>query len=145
MIRDLQPGDFAPWSALFGAYVDFYREEVPEEVARATFDRLVHRRDGMFSLVGEAESGEVVGMANALFHASTWTTGPACYLEDLFVAPAARGTGLARELIEAVASRAREAGAEKLYWHTQEFNGPARSLYDLLANRVSFVVYERKP
>ena len=145
MIRDLCPEDFGPWRALFEAYVDFYRDEVPEDVTRATFDRLVQRRDGMFSLVAETERGEVVGMANALFHASTWTMGPVCYLEDLFVAPVARGTGVARQLIEAVAGRAREAGAEKLYWHTQEFNGPARSLYDLLANRVSFVVYERKP
>jgi len=38
---------------------------------------------------------------------------------------------------------ARRRGAVKVYWHTQEFNGPARSLYDLLAKRVSFVVYER--
>jgi hypothetical protein len=36
-----------------------------------------------------------------------------------------------------------EAGAAKVYWLTQEYNAPARSLYDTLGHRTSFVVYER--
>jgi len=44
-----------------------------------------------------------------------------------------------------VAQAAKAQGADRLYWHTQEFNGAARSLYDTLAARTSFIVYQRAP
>ena len=142
-VRCLAPGDFAGWRGLWEGYLAFYREALDDEVTKHTFDRLTSKRDGMFGFVAALPDGTLVGLAHALLHPSTWSNAPSCYLEDLFVAPAARGTGAARALVEAVAEEARERGAGKLYWHTQEFNGPARSLYDQLASRVSFVVYER--
>ncbi|MGH9299511.1 MAG: GNAT family N-acetyltransferase [Acidimicrobiales bacterium] len=142
MIRAITENDWHGWKPLWDGYVDFYREEIPEDTTRVTFERICNRRDEMFGFVAEVE-GKLVGLAHALLHRSTWTVGNACYLEDLFVAGSARGGGVARELIEGVTTEAAARGAEKLYWHTQEFNGPARSLYDLVARRVSFVVYER--
>ena len=68
---------------------------------------------------------------------------PVCYLEDLFVLPEARGQGVARRLIEAVFAAADETGASTVYWHTQEFNANGRALYDTLAHRTSFIVYQR--
>jgi GNAT superfamily N-acetyltransferase len=148
-VRQLVPGDFDRWLPLWEGYLHFYREDLPEEVTRATFERLCEG-SAMFGLVAEAgaeaEAGAGAGLdgiVHALLHPSTWSQAPVCYLEDLFVAPAARGSGAARALIEAVADEATRRGAVKVYWHTQEFNAPARSLYDVLATRVSFVVYER--
>ena len=33
-------------------------------------------------------------------------------------------------------------GSDRLYWHTQQYNGRARSLYDQVGRSTSFVVYE---
>lgn len=142
MIRFVKNEDWSLWKVLWQGYLDFYREELPEEVSRRTFERLRDQRDGLFGLVAETDEGELVGIANALVHPTTWSEAGYCYLEDLFVTPGARGSGRGQALIEAVFSEARRRGVAKVYWHTQEFNGPARSLYDLLAKRVSFVVYE---
>lgn len=142
-VRALEDGDYDGWLPLWSGYLDFYRETIDDEVTRRTFQRLSRRRDDMFGFVAQSPDGTLVGIAHALLHASTWSASPSCYLEDLFVAPKARGTEAARALIEAVADEARRRGAGKLYWHTQEFNGPARSLYDQVATRISFVVYER--
>ncbi|MGB7050394.1 MAG: GNAT family N-acetyltransferase [Acidimicrobiales bacterium] len=142
MIRFVKNEDWGPWKVLWQGYLDFYREELPEDVSRRTFERLRDQRDGLFGLVAETDEGELVGIANALVHPTTWSEAGYCYLEDLFVTPQARGSGRGQALIEAVLSEARRRGVVKVYWHTQEFNGPARSLYDLLAKRVSFVVYE---
>jgi GNAT superfamily N-acetyltransferase len=87
--------------------------------------------------------GRLVGFAHYLFHPSTWSETGYCYLEDLFTAPEARGRGVGRALIEAVAAAEAGAGATRLYWHTQEFNADGRALYDTLARRTSFIVYER--
>lgn len=142
MIRFVKNEDWGPWKVLWQGYLDFYREELPEDVSRRTFERLRDQRDGLFGLVAETDDGELVGIANGLVHPTTWSEAGYCYLEDLFVAPRTRGSGTGQALIEAVFSEARRRGVVKVYWHTQEFNGPARSLYDLLAKRVSFVVYE---
>ena len=96
----------------------------------------------MFGFVAETD-GELKGLVNALVHPSTWTTSCYCYLEDLFVDRDSRGGHIARELIEAVSTEATARGAAHVYWHTQQYNGAARSLYDQVARLTSFVVYER--
>jgi GNAT superfamily N-acetyltransferase len=142
-IRPLTRADEAGWRRLWAAYLRFYRAEVPEAVTAGTFARLLDPASGMGGLVAEDDGG-IIGICNYVFHASTWSMAPTCYLQDLFVDPAARGSGAARALIAECEAVARAQGCFRLYWLTQEFNGPARSLYDTVAQRTSFIVY-RKP
>jgi GNAT superfamily N-acetyltransferase len=65
-----------------------------------------------------------------------------CYLGDLFTAHEARGKGVARALIEAVAQQARERGAARYYWLTQEHNAVARVLYNKVGKYVGFIRYD---
>ena len=87
--------------------------------------------------------GKLIGLAHYLFHRSTWLVGPACYLNDLFVDPRGRRSGVARKLIEAVCDAASTAGASKVYWLTHESNAAARLLYDQVAHHGGFIEYER--
>ena len=141
-IRAVDPGDWDDWRALFGGYLAFYRAELEDATTRATFDRLCAGHDGMFGLLALDDGGRGIGMANCVVHASTWSRQPTCYLEDLFVAPSARGHDVGRRLLEAVRHEARRRGADRVYWHTQQYNGRARSLYDQVGRPTSFVVYE---
>jgi GNAT superfamily N-acetyltransferase len=141
-IRELVGGDRAAWEPLWQAYLAFYRQPLDDDITAATFDRLTDGRDGLAGLLAVTD-GVATGIAHTVTHASTWATGPSVYLEDLYVAPTARGSGTARALIEAVTDRAHLIGAANLYWMTQEYNAPARSLYDRIAARTSFVVYTR--
>lgn len=133
--------DWSEWKPLWDGYLHFYRKELTAATSRATFARLCQRADGMFGLVATS-GGTLTGFAHCLLHPSTWSTEGYCYLEDLFVAPAARGGGVGRELIEAVVVEGRRRRVDRIYWHTQEFNAPARSLYDQLAHRTSLIVYQ---
>ncbi len=142
LIRPAAAGDEADWRRLWAAYLRFYRAEVPETVTAATWARLLEPGSDMGCLVAETGGG-VAGICNYLFHANTWSVAPVCYLQDLYVDPDARGTGAARALIEACERVAIERGAFRLYWLTQEFNGPARSLYDTITPRSSFIVYRK--
>lgn len=142
VIRPIVTDDHGRWTVLWQRYLHFYRTQLPTSITRHTFDRLCAQSDDMFGFVGEV-GDSLVGFAHGLLHPSTWSARPSCYLEDLFVDPSARGTGAARALIDAVAQDAARRGAEKIYWNTQEFNGAARSLYDQVANRMSWVVYVR--
>jgi GNAT superfamily N-acetyltransferase len=142
-IRNLRADDRAAWNDLWDGYLHFYRAELAPDVTEQTFTRVTERRDGCFGLGAETSDGSLAGLAHCVLHATTWSRGGTCYLEDLYVSPAHRGTGDAAALIEAAGEQARAEGAELLYWHTQAFNGPGRSLYDTVARLTSFVHYER--
>jgi GNAT superfamily N-acetyltransferase len=142
VIRPVASSDREAWLPLWKGYLDFYREELADNVTDHTFSRLCDLEDGMFGFVA-VSGGDLLGIVNALIHPSTWSTTGYCYLEDLFVSSRARGTGVAKMLIEAVSAEAADRGASHVYWHTQEFNGAARSLYDQVARLTSMRVYER--
>ena len=141
-IRRPSAPDHAPWQSLWQGYLRFYRSRLDADVTALTWTRLLDPDVQPHGLVAELD-GRLVGFAHYLFHPSTWSASSYCYLEDLFTAPEARGRGVGRALIEAVAAAADAAGASRLYWQTQEFNAEGRALYDTLARRTSFIVYER--
>ena len=141
-LRRLAAHDRAAWDALWRDYCAFYRATIDDAISERTFARLCEG-GAMLGLVACDADGAPVGFAHLVFHDSTWSTSGYCYLEDLYVAPDRRGSGVARALIEGVYAEADARGAERVYWHTQEFNAPARSLYDTLARRTSFIVYRR--
>jgi len=143
-VRRLRHADRNGWQRLWEQYLRFYRAELPAHISDNTFDRLCEPDGALSGLVAVDGDGAAVGLAHLVFHPTTWADTPYCYLEDLFVDPEARGSGAAKALIEAVYETARERGAQRVYWTTQQFNGAARSLYDTVAQLTSFVVYERE-
>lgn len=141
-VRPLRVPDRAEWAALWRGYLAFYRAEPPDEVTEHTWAALTDPSAPVHGLV--AVAGErVVGLAHVVLHATTWATRSTCYLEDLYVDRGVRGAGVGRALIAAVYALADEHEASGIYWLTQEYNAPARSLYDTVAHRSSFVVYQR--
>ncbi|WP_352467454.1 MULTISPECIES: GNAT family N-acetyltransferase [unclassified Mesorhizobium] len=78
-----------------------------------------------------------------VYHRSTWTTDDYCYLQDLFVADDARGSGLGRALIEHVTADAMRQGASQVYWSSHESNQNAIYLHDRVAERSRFVQYRK--
>jgi GNAT superfamily N-acetyltransferase len=141
-VRPLREADREPWRRLWDRYLHFYRATLDDDVTEQTFARLRDRSDSFAGLVAVDENDEPIGFAHLVFHGSTWTPGRYCYLEDLYVDPTGRGTGAGHALFDAVYALARQEGAAKVYWHTQQFNAPARSLYDTVGRLTSFVVYE---
>jgi GNAT superfamily N-acetyltransferase len=141
-IRPVRTTDRAQWEDLWHGYLRFYRQHLPAQVTQETFARLIDDERQPHGLVA-ASDGQLVGFVHYLFHPTTWSLKDNCYLEDLFVDPAARGGGVARALIQAVYTAADRAQAGSVYWMTQEFNADGRALYDTLAHRTSFIRYER--
>jgi GNAT superfamily N-acetyltransferase len=142
IIRKAQASDEARWRMLWAGYIAFYRASVPEEVTASSWRQILDPASNIHALVAEKD-GVVIGICNYVFHDSTWSTQPICYLQDLFVDPERRGGGAAKKLILACEEEAKAKGAFRLYWQTQEYNAPARSLYDTITPRSSFIVYRK--
>lgn len=142
-IAALTPADRQDWERLWAAYLVFYEEALPQQVTDDVFRRL-SAGEGVHGAIARADDGTAVGLVQWLLHPSTWSTRPYCYLEDLYVDPDRRGGGVGRALIAHVREQASAAGAEKVYWLTQETNATARALYDRVADLTGFVHYETR-
>lgn len=147
LIRPVAPEDFARWLPLWDGYNAFYGRSgptaLPAEITRTTWQRFLDSAEPVHALVAE-RGGRLLGLTHYLFHRSTIHLGLVCYLQDLFTAEEARGQGIGGALIEAVATRARGAGAARVYWLTHETNQTARRLYDQVATNSGFIVYRRE-
>lgn len=145
-IRFVARGDYAQWLPLWEGYNRFYGRfdttALPEEITRTTWARFFDAHEPVWGLVAELD-GRLLGLAHYMFHRSTITIEPTCYLQDLFTAEAARGKGVGRGLIEAVYEQARLAGVVNVYWRTHASNATARRLYDSVAVDSGFVVYKK--
>jgi GNAT superfamily N-acetyltransferase len=146
LIRAVQKRDFANWKPLWDGYNAFYgrREEtaLSEATTSLTWSRFFDAYEPMHALVAE-QSGKLLGLAHFLYHRSTISVEPVCYLQDLFTTEAARGKGVGRALIQEVYTQAKDAGCSRVYWHTHETNATAMKLYDKIADRSGFVVYRK--
>lgn len=138
-VFELNASHRAIWQPLAEGYKAFYRTATTSAEYDEAWRRLMAGSE--VHGLGARIDGQFVGIAHYLFHASTWAP-RVCYLQDLFTAPTARGRGVARALIEAVAARARVAGATRYYWLTQEDNETARRLYDRVARFNGFIRYD---
>ncbi|SIO13861.1 Ribosomal protein S18 acetylase RimI [Rhodovulum sp. ES.010] len=142
-IRPLRPEDREDWARLWNAYLDFYETYVTPEVYETTFTRLLHGgapcMGGRLALAG----GCPVGLVHFIFHRHCWKPENVCYLQDLYVAPEARGKGAGRALIEAVYAVADARDVPTVYWTTQADNAQARALYDRIGQLTPFIKYQR--
>lgn len=128
-IRDAMPADKAAWLALWQGFLTYYDQTLDPAVTERTWDRLMDPACPMKMRLAVVD-GQPVGFAIHQHHPSTWVMGDDCYLEDLFVTPAARGKGLGRALIEDLIAHCRARGWHRLYWNTEASNAGARKLYD---------------
>ena len=146
LIRPVRREDFPQWKPLWDGYNAFYgrkdRSALPEAITKSTWDRFFDSYEPVHALVAE-QSGQILGLVHYLYHRSTISIEPSCYLQDLFTVKASRGKGIGRELINEVYRRALDAGCSRVYWHTQETNTVAMKLYDKVAEKSGFVVYRK--
>jgi GNAT superfamily N-acetyltransferase len=74
-------------------------------------------------------SDEVVGLALWFLNFSTWRGTHGIYLEDLYVSPGHRGTGLGRELLRTLAAECVDRGFSRLEWAVLDWNTPSIDFY----------------
>lgn len=129
MIRPAERGDVPVLLQLVRELAAYERE--PDAVV-ATEDDLAAAlfTDGAASAhVALDGDGQVVGFALWYVTFSTWTGRPGLWLEDLFVRPSSRGSGLGKALLQTLAAVCVERGYPRFEWWVLDWNEPARGFY----------------
>ncbi len=141
-IRPVTAEDHAAWLPLWHAYLAFYKTELDQSVSQMSWQRMLDPNEPTHASLAW-QNGRAVGMVNFIYHRSNWSTNNACYLQDLFVIPELRGTGLGRLLIEHVYASAKADGCDKVHWLTHETNATAIQLYERIAERGGFIQFRK--
>lgn len=133
--RRAQPSDVPLIGALIRELAEYERDPGAAQASdRDLHAALFGERPVAECLIGEVD-GEAQGMALFFTNFSTWTGRPGIYLEDLFVRPGARGRGLGKALLAAVAQLAVERGCRRVEWSVIDWNEPAIGFYRALGAR----------
>jgi len=128
---------------LLRAYCDFYEVAPSDDELLALARSLLADPDCEgFQLIARESSGRAVGFATVFWTWSTLTAARLAIMNDLFVHPDARGSGLAEALIEECRERSGRRGAASLDWQTAKDNFRAQTVYERLgATRDEWIDY----
>ena len=121
------PEEAGAVAALLAGFRDHLGYDFPsDESMLASVERIIVRDDAEYLLAGESEP---VAVAQVRYRWSVWWDAEDCWLEDLYVAESARGSGLGRALTQAVIDRARERGCRRVELDVNSENPAAQALY----------------
>ena len=129
-LRAAEPRDVTAIVALITELAEFEQlthllEVTPDKLAPHLFGA----RPVAECVVAEV-AGEVVAFALFFSNYSTFLARPGLYLEDLYVRPAHRGSGLGRALLEHLARLAIERGCGRFEWSVLDWNVNAIAFYE---------------
>jgi len=137
-------GDLDTVAGLFDAYRQFYEQAPDLPRARQYIGERFQRGESVL-IVAEACASGLVGFCQLYPTFCSVRAAPTFVLYDLFVTPAARGTGAGKALMLAAESHARATGAVRMELSTARGNAVAQSLYEALGWKrdEAFYVYGR--
>lgn len=144
-IRPVQLGDRAGWDVLYQGYAAFYRVDQTVEMRDRVWGWLHDPAHSTEGLVAEASDARLIGLAHFRPFARPLSATTGGFLDDLFVAPEARGSGAAEALLAELKAIAGQRGWSVVRWITAEDNARARALYDRVAAKTGWVTYDLKP
>jgi GNAT superfamily N-acetyltransferase len=136
-VRDAVAGDADRIAEMVRELATYEKELDKVESTADSFRTLMFPTDGRppmaFGLIAEVQTPDgdwtSVGFAAWYVTFSTWTGKQGIWLEDLFVAPDQRGSGLGKALLARLAEIAVERGYARVEWWVLRWNEPALGFY----------------
>jgi len=141
-VRPLGDKDFFSWLGLFEGYSEFYESTLTDAKALRVWSWIIDKNHDLTGAVAVNDEGEFVGLAHYREFPRTLNADMGLFLDDLFVAPDARGAGVGKALMEFVKGYAGEHKLSQVQWLTAADNETAQVLYDEVATRTDWVTYE---
>jgi GNAT superfamily N-acetyltransferase len=144
-VRPVGGDDLAQWTVLYRGYGRFYGVPQTDAMIACVWSWLQDPEHELEGLVVEDEPGRLSGLAHYRPFARPLSATHGCYLDDLFVDPARRGTGAADLLLGELARLAAVNAWSVVRWITADDNYRGRGKYDQFAARTGWITYDMPP
>ena len=140
-IRALDASDFDNWLDVYRFYAEHYKSDLTDDGISATWAWLMDAGHPLTGIVAEDE-GQLIGLAHYRAMPSPLRGVNLGFLDDLVVKPQDRGSDAAKLLLGELKSIGKKAKWAKIRWITRDDNYRARALYDKVATKTNWAMYE---
>ncbi len=134
--------DREQWEHLYHGYAEFYRVPMNDAILDTVWGWIHDAANPFFGLLARNDAGRAVGLMHCRQMPSPLRGAQVGFLDDLFVAPDARGQGVVEALYAALRELGRAQGWPFIRWITAEDNARARAVYDKLSEKTHWVTYQ---
>ena len=141
MIRNIQIKDKDEWRELYQSYANFYKVEISKITLDTVWNWLLDQNHELSGLVYEINN-KLVAIAHYRRMPSPLRGKDIGFLDDLYVHPDFRGRKIGEEIINKLNHISQEKGWGLIRWITRNDNHNAKSLYDRVAKKSTWDVYE---
>ena len=141
MIRNIQIKDKDEWRKLYQGYANFYKVEISKNTLDIVWNWLLDQNHELSGLVYEINN-KLVAIAHYRRMPSPLRGKDIGFLDDLYVHPDFRGRKIGEEIINKLNHISQEKGWGLIRWITRNDNYNAKSLYDRVAKKSTWDVYE---
>jgi len=143
LIREIQIKDQIQWQKLYKGYAKFYKVQMNDQILETVWGWLHDKKHEINGIVYETE-GDVVALAHFRRMPRPLKGKHIGFLDDLFVDPKHRGKKIGEQLISELKKISTSKGWGLIRWLTANDNLRAKKLYDRVAQKTSWDLYELK-
>ncbi len=141
-VTSLKKDDREQWESLYYGYAEFYNMPMNQEILENIWSWIFDKNNKFYGLIAKNENGEAMGFMHCRAMPSPLRGAEVGFLDDLFVAPKARGKGVVESLYEALNDFAANQDWPFVRWITAENNYRGRAVYDKVADKTSWQTYQ---
>jgi ribosomal protein S18 acetylase RimI-like enzyme len=143
MIRKIQLKDKEQWRKLYRGYANFYKVEMNDKILQTVWHWLHDKSHEVEGLIYEV-NGNIVALAHYRRMPKPLGGQDIGFLDDLFVDPKYRGQKIGEKILSELKKISKSKGWNLVRWITRDDNLRAKSLYDRVAEKTTWDLYELK-
>ncbi|OMH33991.1 GNAT family N-acetyltransferase [Motiliproteus sp. MSK22-1] len=140
--------DFLAWSKLYQGYAAFYNVPMNDEILTTVWSWIHDTSQTFYGLIAKDEQGNALGIMHFRAMHSPLRGRMVGFLDDLFIAPDARGkppakgSNVVKALFDELKIQGEAKGWPLMRWITADNNYRARAVYDRLSTRTGWITYQ---
>ena len=143
MIRHIQLKDKEQWEELYKGYADFYKVEMNDKILQTVWSWLHDKNHELNGLVYEVDEN-IVGLAHYRRMPRPLRGQDIGFLDDLYVDPRHRGQKIGEKILHKLKEISKSKEWNLIRWITHNDNLRDKSLYDKVADKTHWDLYELK-
>ena len=134
--------DKRDWKRLYLGYADFYKMPMNDNILNTVWSWIFDEKNKFYALGVISPEGKLVGFMHFREMPSPLRGSLIGFLDDLYVHPDHRGSGVVQSLFKELKSLAEKKDWPYVRWITASDNHRARAVYDKISGTIDFVTYQ---
>jgi ribosomal protein S18 acetylase RimI-like enzyme len=141
-VESLKINDKEQWCKLYQGYADFYKMPMNDDILDTVWSWIFDEENKFYAIGARSSQGNLVGFMHFREMPSPLRGSLIGFLDDLYVHPDYRGSGVVQSLFKELKSLAQKNYWPYVRWITASDNQRARAVYDKISGTIDFVTYQ---